>query len=140
MALSLSAALSSCSSSSSSGGTASCAAAGTYHPTMTRSLQNPGSCPLDLQFPEVLNSLDVPAGRFCGPDELGFDDYDSSGCADQGQIVLSGSSSGISGTLSATITACPGSGPTACTANYDVVYSLGGSDAGTNDAATSDGG
>lgn len=81
----------------------SCAPAGTYVPTVTRSA-DPGDCPADVDVLQV-NTLQTSSGKACGVDHETSDGGESTyyvNCGYEGSGTLVASSSGISGT--ATIT------------------------------------
>jgi hypothetical protein len=114
------------------GGDATCASAGTYAPTVTRTADHPGDCPLDQEIIEQiyeLKTVSVDANEACGPASDNFEGSMTSSqriCSYSGSLHLRGSASGIDGT--ATITSdCWGDYAVSCTANYDVTYTRQGS-------------
>ena len=111
-----------------SGTSDSCAPIGTYTPSVTRSA-DPGDCPAtleDLQFrPE---DIVVNDNTVCGTEVMQDTGY-SGTCSYQGTVTATASQSGIVAHATYTFQNCS-PGVSKCTANYDVTYSLAGSEGG----------
>ena len=117
-----------------SSGSKTCAPAGIYVPTLTRSAA-PGDCPSDVNVLDV-ETLDISDGQFCGTDPETFSGTDSETghptCSYSGSGTITASSTGISG--HATIeSSCWGDATKTCTANYDIVFAKGSGDGGIAD-------
>jgi hypothetical protein len=102
-----------------------CAPAGRYTLTATPAAE-PGNCPADLKDPITSGMIDTETGpRACGTQAVDLsgpmvDAVHPEYCSFAGTMWISGSSDGVLGRATVTVTPCPGASASICEASYDI--------------------